>query len=78
MLLEKGPEPFGSNRRANAIVNLGRSLRIEIVAEGVESLEQEAFLRSLGCQTGKGFLYAPAVPALMVEDMLVGAIAKSA
>ena len=41
-----------------AIVNLGQSLGIEIIAEGVESADQEAFLIGLGCQTGQGYLYS--------------------
>ena len=40
-----------------AIISLGRALRVNIVAEGVETKEQEAFLRSRVCNQIQGFLY---------------------
>jgi len=43
---------------AEAIVRLGRELSLEVTAEGVETGEQEAFLRSIGCDVAQGFLYA--------------------
>ena len=43
---------------AEAIVRLGRELSLEVTAEGVETAEQEAFLRSIGCDVAQGFLYA--------------------
>jgi EAL domain-containing protein (putative c-di-GMP-specific phosphodiesterase class I) len=47
-----------------AVLNLGRSLRIEVVAEGVEHQSQAAFLRANGCDTAQGFLfYRPEPPA---------------
>jgi diguanylate cyclase (GGDEF)-like protein/PAS domain S-box-containing protein len=61
-----------------AIVNLGHSLDIEIIAEGIETLEQEVYLKGLGCQTGQGYLYSKAAPMEMVSEMLVGTHAKSA
>jgi EAL domain-containing protein (putative c-di-GMP-specific phosphodiesterase class I) len=61
-----------------AIVNLGQSLGIEIIAEGVETPEQETYLLGLGCQTGQGFLYSKAAAAEMIGAMLNGAVAKSA
>jgi sensor c-di-GMP phosphodiesterase-like protein len=62
----------------NAIVNLGHSLGIEIIAEGIETREQQLYLLGLGCQTGQGYLYSQAVPCDCVADLLLGAIAKSA
>jgi diguanylate cyclase (GGDEF)-like protein len=41
-----------------AIVALSHSLGLTVVAEGIESPEQEQFLRSLGCHLGQGFYYA--------------------
>ncbi|MBV1692321.1 EAL domain-containing protein [Novosphingobium sp. G106] len=52
-----------------AVVNLGRSLDIEVVAEGIESKLQEAVLLSLGCIYGQGFLYSKALPASGVIDL---------
>jgi EAL domain-containing protein (putative c-di-GMP-specific phosphodiesterase class I) len=48
---------------ARAIVTMGLNLRQEIVAEGVENLEQMIFLRDLGCDQLQGFLFSQPVPA---------------
>ena len=45
-----------------AIAGLGRSLDIDTAAEGVETTEQLAFLRSAGCQLAQGFLFSRPVP----------------
>ena len=55
-----------------AIVNLGQSLGIEVIAEGIETPEQEMYLVGLGCQTGQGYLYSKAVPSNAVAPMLAG------
>ncbi|MFL9841124.1 EAL domain-containing protein [Sphingomonas sp. ST-64] len=47
----------------DAIINLGRALGIEIVAEGIETLTQHDFLLRRGCQYAQGFLYSQAVSA---------------
>ncbi len=46
-----------------AVVSLGTNLGMEIVAEGIETHEQESALQELGCHYGQGFLYAKALPA---------------
>lgn len=46
-----------------AIVNLGHSLGIEVIAEGVDSRDQVALLRAEGCEEAQGFLFSPALPA---------------
>ncbi len=48
---------------ASAIVALGRSLRLRVVAEGVETAEQMAFLRAQRCHEVQGFFFSPPVPA---------------
>ena len=53
----------------DAVVNLGRSLGIRIVAEGVENERQHGFLASLGCDFGQGYLYGKAAPAAEVAGM---------
>ncbi|MCG7201150.1 EAL domain-containing protein [Marinobacter pelagius] len=47
----------------NAIVAMAHGLKLEIVAEGVETDEQLTYLRKLGCQQVQGFFYGPARPA---------------
>jgi EAL domain-containing protein (putative c-di-GMP-specific phosphodiesterase class I) len=44
-----------------AIIQMGRALRLEIVAEGVETPAQRQFLQRSGCDVYQGFLYAPAL-----------------
>jgi diguanylate cyclase (GGDEF)-like protein len=48
---------------AQAIIALGSALNISVVAEGVETLEQEAFLGGHGCEQMQGFLFARPVAA---------------
>jgi EAL domain-containing protein (putative c-di-GMP-specific phosphodiesterase class I) len=54
----------------DAVVNLGRSLGIRTVAEGVENDRQHEFVLSLGCDYGQGFLYGKATPAAEVAALL--------
>ena len=51
------PEHEDSNL-ASAIIALGKSLKLQVVAEGIERPEQIASLRALGCELGQGFLFA--------------------
>jgi EAL domain-containing protein (putative c-di-GMP-specific phosphodiesterase class I) len=44
------------------IVDLARAVGVAVVAEGVETAEQAALLRRLGCVTAQGWLWGPAVP----------------
>jgi diguanylate cyclase (GGDEF)-like protein len=54
----------------SAIVALAGSLGLSTVAEGVETPEQAAVLRQLGCGQAQGYLYSPAVPADEVVHVL--------
>ena len=44
-----------------AVINIGHSLGLVTLAEGIETKEQLEFLHALGCQQGQGFLFSPAV-----------------
>jgi len=46
-----------------AMVGMGRNLKQQVVAEGVETAEQLAFLRHLACDQGQGFLFGHPLPA---------------
>jgi EAL domain-containing protein (putative c-di-GMP-specific phosphodiesterase class I) len=46
-----------------AVVTLGRSLGLDVVAEGIETLHQLRALNDLGCQYGQGFLLGYPVAA---------------
>ena len=64
--------PHDANDRAIAlaIITMGQQLRLEIVAEGVETMEQMAFLRDLQCDQLQGFLFSPGVPSEEFERMV--------
>jgi diguanylate cyclase (GGDEF)-like protein len=56
------PEDRKRSAIVRAIVALAHSLGLGVVAEGVETREQLAYLRKLGCDQYQGYLYSPAVP----------------
>jgi len=51
-----------------AIISLAHSLRLKVVAEGVETAEQLARLREFGCDQYQGYYRSAAVPAGEIED----------
>ena len=53
-----------------AISNLARSLRMGLVAEGVEESEHMEFLRHHGCHEAQGFLFSRPVPAEQIAVLL--------
>jgi EAL domain-containing protein (putative c-di-GMP-specific phosphodiesterase class I) len=58
---------IGTNRDAaaflRAVIGLGKNLKKRVVAEGVETREQFAFLASEHCSEGQGYYFGPPVPA---------------
>jgi diguanylate cyclase (GGDEF)-like protein len=52
----------------STIINLARSLRLKVVAEGVETDQQAQMLRLLGCDEVQGFLYSKPVPSEVFES----------
>ena len=48
---------------ATAIVSLARALGLHSVAEGIETVDQLAELRNVGCEMGQGYLFGAAQPA---------------
>ena len=60
----------GDAQIVRTVIALAHSLHLEVVAEGVESEAQAAFLRSCGCATVQGFLYARPLPARAFEAWL--------
>lgn len=49
-------------RIANTIIDLGRSLNLSVIAEGVETPEQEFYLRQRGCQMAQGYYFSRPLP----------------
>ncbi len=58
-----------SDAIVQTIIALAHTLNLEVVAEGVETKQQENILRSLGCEIGQGFLYSKAVAPETIEQM---------
>ncbi|MDP3815162.1 bifunctional diguanylate cyclase/phosphodiesterase, partial [Pseudomonas sp.] len=46
-----------------AIIQLGKSLGMQVIAEGVETAEQEAYIIAQGCNEGQGYFYSKPLPA---------------
>ncbi|MFV2945131.1 putative bifunctional diguanylate cyclase/phosphodiesterase [Pseudomonas japonica] len=46
-----------------AIIQLGKSLGMQVIAEGVETAEQEAYIVAQGCHEGQGYHYSKPLPA---------------
>ena len=55
---------------AVAIIRMGRSLKLRVVAEGVESLEDMKFLQAHDCDEAQGFFFSAPVPAEEFAAML--------
>lgn len=52
------------------IINLGHELNLNVVAEGVETIEQFELLRSINCDAVQGFLFSRPLPATDLETMI--------
>jgi len=57
-----------------AIIAFAQALGLELVAEGVETCEQAATLRSLGCNIMQGFLYSRPIPFSLMSTFLAEAV----
>jgi len=57
---------------ARAIINLGETLRLEVVAEGIEQEQQLRELRKLGCKLGQGYLSSRPLDARHMTKLLAG------
>jgi EAL domain-containing protein (putative c-di-GMP-specific phosphodiesterase class I) len=47
-----------SSGLATAVIGLGKTFELDVVAEGIEFPEQWSTLRELGCELGQGFFFA--------------------
>ncbi len=59
-------DAIGTDRNSNTIIetliDLAQNMRMEIIAEGVESFEQVVHLRELGVRSAQGYVFAPPLP----------------
>jgi EAL domain-containing protein (putative c-di-GMP-specific phosphodiesterase class I) len=60
--LQRG-ERNGSTPVVRAVLAMARSLGMDVIAEGVETVEQRECLLEMGCELGQGFLFSRALPA---------------
>ncbi len=58
---------------AGAVMSLARDLNLSVVAEGVETTEQQDYLRAEGCAEAQGYLYSAPIGAPEIEQLLGGA-----
>jgi EAL domain-containing protein (putative c-di-GMP-specific phosphodiesterase class I) len=65
--ISEGDQPLQIVR---TIIELARVLKIDVVAEGIETSEQYQVLRELGCGFGQGYLFARPLPAEQVTGLL--------
>jgi EAL domain-containing protein (putative c-di-GMP-specific phosphodiesterase class I) len=63
-------ESADSGALAEAIVQLGNTLHLQTVAEGIEQAHQVDDLRALGCQFGQGFYFAKPLRPEQVDELL--------
>jgi diguanylate cyclase (GGDEF)-like protein len=55
---------------ASAVISLGQKLNLRVIAEGVETEAQVAFLRENNCDEMQGYHFSRPIPALDIEKML--------
>ena len=68
---QQAPDSSRDAAILRTIVTLCNELDLGMVAEGIETVEQKAFLQALGCTVGQGYLFHRPQPADVIEPILV-------
>jgi EAL domain-containing protein (putative c-di-GMP-specific phosphodiesterase class I) len=61
---------LGDETIVGAMINLGRSLKQRVIAEGVETRSQLDFLQDHGCSEGQGYYFSPPLSAKHTSNLL--------
>jgi EAL domain-containing protein (putative c-di-GMP-specific phosphodiesterase class I) len=58
------------------VISMGRSLKLRVIAEGVETREELAFLQVHQCDEAQGYYFSRPVPAAQFAKLLKSGIAE--
>jgi EAL domain-containing protein (putative c-di-GMP-specific phosphodiesterase class I) len=71
------PDDSEDKAIAQAIISMGKALGMTIIAEGVETTEQQTFLRDHACDEMQGFLFSKPILPEQLADLLRGTLSTS-
>lgn len=69
--LQHGEQPLQITR---TILELARVLKMDVVAEGIETEEQMQLLKKMGCRFGQGYFFSKPLPVSQIEEMLCNGV----
>ena len=61
----------------SAVIDMGGSLKHRVIAEGVETIEQVAFLQAHRCDEAQGYYFSRPVPGLQFAELLESGVSMS-
>lgn len=70
--LKKGETTDREKIIISNVINMAKQLKITVISEGVETLEQFNFLNEIGCDMAQGYLFAKPMPIWDFENMIFG------
>jgi EAL domain-containing protein (putative c-di-GMP-specific phosphodiesterase class I) len=70
------PQDASNKAIARAVIAMGKSMGLRVIAEGVETMEQKAFLTLERCDEIQGFIDGPPLPAEQMTAILRNRLAR--
>src|ERR1700737_2366042 len=61
--VQKLSDDLNGSAIVNAVLDMGKNLKLRVIAEGIETPEQLAFLQARHCAEGQGYLFSRPLPA---------------